>query len=283
MKRIGHRSRLLVLPVVLLACSATRCLAEDSIYHFYKGVHLSQDHSLKPKQVQLLLGDLRFLTGFSDLRFDSEGNLIAGDQAPITGGSQLARDLFTLAINGGDSFTLERKDRSPAIAFAQIESVADYADGPGTRHQDWHIRIDFADFRELRGDGAAISSFSPGIAVFHELIHAVLGYQDPLDPGDRLGQCERHLNRMRVELGLAEREYYYPQKRSAVSPESAAQIYQGSLAFVRQDGSIKRRKEFVITFNLDRIVDVDRARSVQSIQADLLARRTGFAQTTARR
>jgi hypothetical protein len=233
--------------------------------------------------VQLLLADLRFLTGFNDLRFDSEGNLIAGDQTQIAGGSQLARDLLMVAIDGRDSFTLERKDRSPAIAFAQIESVADYADGPGTRHQDWHIRIDFADFKELRGDGAAIASFSPGIAVFHELIHAILGYQDPLEPDDRLGQCERHLNRMRVELGLAEREYYYPKKRSAVSPESAAQIYQGSLTFVRQDGSTKRRKEFVMTFNLDRIVDVDRARSVESIQADLLARRTGFSQTAARR
>ena len=157
----------------------------------------------------------------------------------------------------------------------EIESVADYADGPGD------TRIGTSGLTslifEVRGDGAAIASFSPGIALFHELIHAILGYQDPLDPDVRLGQCERHLNRMRVELGLAEREYYYPQKRSAVSPESAAQIYQGSLAFVRQDGSAKKRKEFVMTFNLDRIVDADRARSVQSIQADLLARRTGVA------
>jgi len=214
------------------------------------------------------------------MRFDDNGKLIAGERTLIAGGSQLARDLLVAAIDGRDSFTLERKDRSPVIAFAQIECVADYVAGTDTRQQDWHIRIDFADFKELRGDNAAIASFSPGIAVFHELIHAILGYQDPLAPDERLGQCERHLNRIRVELGLAEREHYFPKKRSAASPESGTQIYQGSLAFVREEGSAKKRKELVMTFNLDRIVDFDKARSVESV---MIARRTGLAQSASRR
>jgi hypothetical protein len=151
------------------------------------------------------------------------------------------------------------------------------------RHQDWHIRIDFADFKELRGDSAAIASFNPGIAVFHELIHAILGYPDPLTLDDRLGQCERHLNRMRVELGLAEREHYFPKERPAISPESAAQIYQGSLAFGRQVGSTRKRKEFLMTFNLDRVVDLDLARTMETLQAEMIGRRKGFAQTAARR
>jgi hypothetical protein len=81
-------------------------------------------------------------------------------------------------------------------------------------------------------------------------------------------------------LGLAEREHYFPKKRAAASPETGTQIYQGSLVFVLEDGSTKKRKEFVMTFNLDRIVDFDKARSVESI---MIASRTRFSQTAARR
>jgi hypothetical protein len=231
-------------------------LAQDVNYRFRSGVHLSEDHPLSAKQRNVVLNELRYLTGFTDLQIKNT-DFILSDHSSISGGSAIARGLLTAALDGPDSFTVECRDRSPAIAFAQIESTLVYRDASDRAHQDWHIRIDFADFRELRGDRAAIVSFGPGMNLLHELTHAILAYPDPLSSADPLGQCERHLNLVRADLGLLLRQHYFPRSRYAASGDSIARISQGEISFRRQHNS----SEVFLSFNLDRVIDAVAARS----------------------
>ena len=173
------------------------------------------------------------------------------------------------AIASSDSFSVERADHSTQVAFAQIESTMTYTDGAGRRHNDWVIRIDFADFAQLRGDAGALKAFNPGMNLMHELGHAILGLRDPEGPDDRLGQCERYLNLMRAELGFPLRQYYLPKTRLARSPASLSQILQGELKFTLADPHSKKAQESLLSFNIAMVVDIERVQSKSSIPSDL--------------
>ena len=247
---------------------AVAAVGGDSIYRFRPGFHLSEKRPPNAKQLKLLLDELRSLTGFAEIQIKPNGDLSLETRSRIEGGSEIARRLLSAAIDSHDSFGLESSEHSDTIAFAQIESPLVYTDSDDVAHHDWCIRIDFADFKELRGDQAAIKSFGPGMNVFHELVHAILGYPDPLTANDQLGQCERHLNLIRAELGLPLRQNYFPNNRYAASPESLAKIFQGEITFVRRGDSSNQPKEYSLTFNLDRVLDVGGARPRSLIYSD---------------
>lgn len=86
--------------------------------------------------------------------------------------------------------------------------------------------------------------------MMHELTHAIFKLPDPEGPDDVLGDCERYLNRMRAELGLPLREYYFPKTRWARSPASLSQILQGELKFTHGDPHSKKAEELLLTFNI---------------------------------
>jgi hypothetical protein len=206
-----------------------------------------------------------------DLKVDLNGSIHYDRKLPALGGSAIARELLATVIDGSDSFTLESANHSTQIAFAQIESILDYTDGANQRANEWVIRIDFADFAQLRGDTAVLKAFSPGTNMLHELIHAMLKLPDPEGPNDRLGPCERYLNLIRAELGLPLRQNYFPKNRVATSPESLSQILQGELNFTHEDLNLKKAKQSLLTFNIARVVDIERVKSNMSIPPDLLA------------
>ena len=186
-------------------------------------------------------------------------------------GSAIARELLAAAIDGPDSFALESANYSPQVAFAQIEAILDYTDGANQRATEWVIRIDFADFAQLRGDAAVLKAFSPGTNMLHELIHAILKLPDPERPGDRLGPCERHLNLIRAELGLPSRQNYFPKNRAARSPESLSEIFQAELNFTHEDPNVKQAKQSSLTFNIAKVVNAERLKSDASLPPDLVA------------
>jgi len=241
----------------------------DSVYRFRPGFHLSEKSPPSARQLKLMLEELRLLTGFTEIQVLPNGDFTFGNRSLIEGGSEVARSLLKAANDGLDSFALESSEHSETIAFAQIESPLVYTDSANVVHHEWCIRIDFADFKELRGDQAAIKSFGPGMNVMHELVHAILGYPDPLTANDQLGQCERHLNLIRAELGLPLRQNYFPNNRYAASPESISKIFQGEITFVRRDDSSNQHKEYSLTFNVDRILDIGGARPRSLVYSDL--------------
>jgi len=274
-KRDLLKSLTLAAICLLTIFSVARAAQNDSVYRYRKGIHLSRERPLSKKELGRLINGIKSLTGFSAVKIDSNGDLTITDRSQFSGGSAIARDLFTAAIDGDESFTIESREHSAQIAFAQLDSVLRYSDGTGRSHEDWRIRIDFADFRELRGDEAAIASFDPGMAFMHELTHAVLRYRDPVDANDQLGDCERYLNRIRVELGLPVREHYYPKNRLAVVFGSLAEISQGTITFVQDDENPKKQKSFFVSFDLNKVFDLSKARPRDVVlHSELLARRS---------
>jgi len=213
--------------------------------------------------------ELSSLSGL-DLKVDLDGSIHYDFKIPTLSGSAIARKLLTTAIDGSDSFTVESANHSSQVAFAQIESILDYTNG-NQRAQEWVIRIDFADFAQLRGDAPVLKAFSPGTNMLHELIHAILELPDPEGPNDRLGPCERYLNLIRAELGLPLRQNYFPKNRSATSPESLSQILQAELIFRHEDPNLKNPGQSLLTFNIARVVKTEKVNSNMTLPSDLVA------------
>jgi hypothetical protein len=267
MKRSRQQIMRLMAAGFLLVYPSILAFGQDSLYRFRPGFHLSEKHPPNTKQLRLLLDELRGLTGFAEIQIKSNGDLSLGNRSLIEGGSEIARNLLADAIGSKDSFALEKCDHSATIAFAQIESTLVYRDATDPVRHDWSIRIDFADFKELRGNEAVIKSFGPGMSLMHELVHAILDYPDPLTANDQLGQCERHLNLIRAELGLPLRQNYFPSTRYAASPDSIPRIFQAEITFARRNDSSKHT--YSLTFNLDRVFDVGGARPRSLVYSDL--------------
>jgi hypothetical protein len=257
--------------VALLCCSSNWAQAHtpDLPYQFHPGIRISQTKPLTNRKLDRLIRELSWLSGLH-LKVEQDGAIRYEGKLAAEAGSEIARELLVRAIDSSDSFSVESADYSAQVAFAQIESTMSYSDGTNRRLNVWVIRIDFADFAQLRGDDATLKTFTPGMNMMHELTHAILRLPDPEGPKDQLGQCERYLNLIRAELGLPLRQYYFPKTRLAQSPASLAQILQGEIKFTNGDLKSKA-KESLLTFDIAMVVDTQRMKSKSSIPSDLLA------------
>ena len=266
MKANTYWRRLLSIVAVLCWLSSlAHAYTRDLPYHFHPGLRISQT---KPQELTGLIRELSSLSGLQ-LKVDVDGTIRYDPKLPAVGGSAIARELLVKAIDSSDSFSVESANHSAHVAFAQIESTTTYRVGSNPRRNEWIIRIDFADFAQLRGDDAARKAFSPGMNLMHELGHAILNLPDPEGPNDKLGECERYLNLMRAELSLPLRQYYFPKTRLARSPASLSQILQAELNFTHADPHSKKTGESLLTFNIEMVVDTQRVMSKNSIPADL--------------
>jgi hypothetical protein len=234
---------------VLCLSPWTSAYTRDLTYHFRPGLRISYQKPLTTQEHTGLIRELSSLSGLH-LKVDEDGAIHYDPKVPAVGGSAIAREVLVKAIESSDSFSVESANNSQRIAFAQIESTTTYRNGMNPPQTEWIIRIDFADFAQLRGDAAAIKAFNPGLNLMHELTHAILRLPDPEGSDDMLGECERYLNRMRAELGLPLREYYFPKTRLWRSPTSLAQILQGELKFTDS----KKREESLLTFDVAMVV-----------------------------
>ena len=269
----GNTYQRRLLSIVACLCwlsSLAQADTPDLPYRFHPGIRISQTKSPTTRELTGLIRELSLLSGLQ-LKVDADGSIHYDPDLPAVGGSAVARELLVKAIDNSDSIFIERANNSVKVAFAQIESTITYKEGKDPVRNHWVIRIDFADFAELRGDATAIKAFSPGMNLMHELTHAILKLPDPEGTSDQLGPCERYLNLMRAELGLPLRQHYMPKTRWARSPESPSQILQGELNFTHEDPHSKKAKESLVTFNIAMIVDTQRVKSKSSIACDLLA------------
>jgi hypothetical protein len=193
-----------------------------------------------------------------EMRFDRNGSLSLGDRAHIEGGSATARALLFAAVDSRDCFLLENNENSPLVAFGQIEATmdyTDYTDKAEIRHVVWTVMLDFQDFSELRGPADVIKAFGPAMILLHELGHGVLKLHDPGGKEDPLGECERHINQIRRELGLPERESYYPQVGLGTIGNSQASVPKATLIFVRAESGKDHDKTqwFALLFNVENV------------------------------
>ena len=241
----------------------------DELYFRRVGLRISKDLPLRNSELESLLKGLRFCTGFVELRIEENGQLDLGDRKHFSGGSKTARELLVAAVESRDSFIIEGSKYSPAIAFAEIEPTDIYIDGMKVKHEIWRVRLDFSDFAYLRGPDKALASFGPAFALLHELGHGVLKKSDFVTKADQLGECERHMNLIRQELGLPERESYRLRGWRGVTPGSSAQSWQAEFIFSMIDEQSNKKKTFYLAFDVDRVCNVEEIRSLPPGRAEI--------------
>ncbi len=230
--------------IITLFVLAPVVFASSDPLRYQGGVRISPSRGLGKKQQEAVLRSLREKTGLMELDFDSDGFLELGDETRISGGSPTARELLTAAVAGDAAFDLETHNRSRIVAFARLGSPISFQ-SLRTRAQIevLPVEIDFTDFDRLRGDGPVIAAFDLGMVLLHELAHGVLRLPDVGAAGDLLGECERHINQIRRELRLPERQTYFARVSDRQSTVSGGMRPHAELLFMRTmptSGRVKR-------------------------------------------
>ena len=250
----GFLIRMMV-PATLWLC----CLVSPVAYgnpmeetYFQPGVRNSRSRPLAGDQLRTLAAGIRTWTGFAEAHFDDQGRLQLGSTIRFAGGSETARALIVAAIEGTDAVWLEDHNGSSTVAFASIQPVEDHVDAGEIRRTAWALKLDFHDFRQLRGGLEGIAAFDPAICFFHELGHGVLHLRDSVLPSDPLGTCERHINKIRREAGRAERQSYLPQYRLGGTLECPAQSELAEFVFVKR-GADDRAKTTLLFFRIESV------------------------------
>ena len=153
-----------------------------------------------------LIKRLRVISGWRNLNFDNNGSLRLGD-TQTSGGSENARLLLKEALAGPNVIVLEDASSRTDVAFCRVVRgrwVRDESNKPPA----FVVLIDFTDFQKLSGDAEARAAFDVGWGLLHELDHVVKDSEDACD-AKAVGECEDHINRMRLEVGLPVRVDYF--------------------------------------------------------------------------
>ena len=199
--------------------------------------------SLAKSRRDQLAKNFQRITGWKDINFDDRGSLSFSGE-PV-GGSVLARDILIKAVSGPEYFILEDASRRADVVFCRIVP-GKWMDGNQNVPVSV-ILIDFADFDQVIGDESALAAFNVGWAVLHEIVHGVKNLDDPETDG-QIGDCEKLINQMRRECGLAERaEYFYKMHPGATESESAAKYVR--LPFDQKSPSTNKTKRYWIVWD----------------------------------
>jgi RHS repeat-associated protein len=154
------------------------------------------------------LNQLRWLTGLN-VGVNRDGSLVIRgvlkDGAGKLLGSEKARELLKRAISSDKTYLV-----------AGVRDSKDVFGGDSTKGNRAVevIRLDPADFERFDYGGNRRLTLDVGMAFFHELGHAMFGYEDPPGWSDELamrspGLAVELANRIRWELGLPLRKYYH--------------------------------------------------------------------------
>lgn len=164
---------------------------------------------LSASQLDQVLQSLRAQTGWSELYFNEAGFLVCPAPQMFSGGSAAARRLLNAALSDDRVYDLEAHNGSPVVSFGRLTQGIDHEDAKtGTKINARPVEVDFADFRQLRGDEAVLKAFDVGFVVLHELAHGVWQLRDAAVGEEEPGECESYINQIRRELQLPERQHY---------------------------------------------------------------------------
>ena len=153
-----------------------------------------------------LVNRLRAITGLTALRFDDDGALRL-DGKPLTRGSERARALLAQAVGGANVIVIEDASARSDVAFCRVVRGR-WLRGESNKPPAYVVLIDFKDFQQLSGDAEARAAFDAGWGLLHEVDHVVNSSEDA-DDAKQTGECEDHINAMRLELGLPIRADYF--------------------------------------------------------------------------
>jgi hypothetical protein len=188
------------LAFVCLCVSALSTFAADDASRVMLRQEVSRSHRDE------LVASLRVITGWTNLNFDTNGALRLDDDQP-RGGSKGARILLSQAIEGTNLIVLEDASSRSDVAFCRVVRGR-WIRGESSRPPAYVVLIDFKDFHHLTGDAEARAAFDVGWGLLHEIDHVVRDSEDPTT-SKTTGECEDHINQMRLELGLPIRVDYF--------------------------------------------------------------------------
>jgi hypothetical protein len=109
------------------------------------------------------------------------------------------------------------------------------------------VLIDFTDFHQLTGDAEARAAFDVGWGLLHEIDHVVSGSEDAKE-AKAIGECEDHINEMRLEVGLPVRTDYFF-SRAYLKADANFNARYVRLSFERRDESTLQTKRYWLVWD----------------------------------
>jgi len=192
-----------------------------------------------------LVASLRAITGLTNLKFDATGAL-RFDDVVDTRGSESARALLSQALKGSNVIIIEEASSRSDVGFARVVRGR-WLRGDATNPPAYVVLIDFTDFRRLSGDAEARAAFDVGWGLLHEIDHVVRDSEDAQDQTS-IGECEDHINRMRLELGLPVRvDYFFSRAYLKADANFSARYVR--LSFERRDESSLQTKRYWLVWD----------------------------------
>ena len=211
------------LATACVCLSALSTVASDNASRVVLRAEVSRQHR------EELIKRLRIITGLSTLNFDNNGSLRLGEQ--MNGGSESARKLLAEAVAGPNVVILEDASSRADVAFCRVVRGR-WVRSESNKPPAFVVLIDFTDFHQLSGDAEARAAFDVGWGLLHEIDHVVRDSEDARD-AKVVGDCEDHINRMRLEVGLPVRvDYFF--SRAYVKADSNFNARYVRLSFERQ-------------------------------------------------
>jgi hypothetical protein len=192
-----------------------------------------------------LVARLRVITGLTDLRFDSDGSL-RFDLNQTKHGSKSARELLSQAIDGSNVIILEDASSRSDVAFCRVVPGR-WLRGESTKPPAYVVLIDFTDFHQLTGDAEARAAFDVGWGLLHEIDHVVNDSEDAQNT-KAIGECEDHINEMRLEVGLPVRSDYFF-NRAYLKADANFNARYVRLSFERRDESTSQTKRYWLVWD----------------------------------
>ena len=226
----------LLLAVAFLGATALSISAADRVL-LRPGVSRSHREELTTS--------LRAITGLTGLKFDATGALrLDGDVT--SRGSESARALLSQALKGPNVIIIDDASSRSDVGFARVVPGR-WLRGDSTNPPAFVVLIDFTDFRRLSGDAEARAAFDVGWGLLHEIDHVVRDSEDAQDQ-TAIGECEDHINRMRLELGLPIRvDYFFSRAYLKADANFSARYVR--LSFERRDQISLQTKRYWLVWD----------------------------------
>jgi hypothetical protein len=226
------RMKKMISIVAFLSATALSTFAADGPSRVMLKPEVSRSHR------EELQKSLQAITGLTNLKFDSNGSLRL-ESGVTSRGSESARALLSQALKGPNVIIIEDASSRSDVGFARVVRGR-WLRGDSANPPAFVVLIDFTDFRRLSGDAEARAAFDVGWGLLHEIDHVVRDSEDAQDQ-TAIGECEDHINRMRLELGLPVRvDYFF--SRAYVKADANFSTRYVRLSFERRDqmSQIKR-------------------------------------------
>ncbi|HET6976047.1 MAG TPA: hypothetical protein VFI24_06980 [Pyrinomonadaceae bacterium] len=238
-KRFSRNAVQVLLAVACLSASAASTFAADNLSRVFLRPEVSRSHR------EELARSLRAITGLSDLKFDANG-LLCLEGNPATRGSKSARALLSQALSGPNFIIIEDASSRSDVGFARVVRGR-WLRGETTNPPAFVVMIDFTDFRRLSGDAEARAAFDVGWGLLHEIDHVVRDSEDAQDQTG-IGECEDHINRMRLEVGLPIRvDYFFSRAYLKADANFSARFVR--LSFERRDDLSLQKKRYWLVWD----------------------------------